>query len=322
MTNESHVLIVSTIADVATDDVIRRLAAKGVSHVRLNTEDFPFSRTFKTSPTKTNQTDWLLSDGRPILEPTAIWYRRLRTPPKPKEMDEGVYEFCMQETRAALLGSLVGLHAKWMSHPAAVWQAEFKPYQLSLAAGLGLRVPRTIVTNDPEAIRTSFNEFRRMIVKPARTGHVVHGGQEFAVFTSEVLNEHLDELESARLSPSIYQELIQKQFDIRITIVGRKIFAAAIHSQSDPSATIDWRCTTNPHLPHSRITLPDSLCDRLLRLMELTHLEFAAIDMIQTPEDEYVFLEVNPSGQWLWIDDMLEYGISDSIAEWLTQAKI
>jgi glutathione synthase/RimK-type ligase-like ATP-grasp enzyme len=319
MTNERNVLIISTIADVATDDVVRRLTAKQIPHVRINTEDYPFSRTFTIFPTKGSEAGWLLSDGRRIPSPTAIWYRRVRTPPRPTEMDNGIYEFCMQETRTALLGSIMNISARWMSHPAAVWQTEFKPYQLSLASVVGLLVPRTIITNDPAAIRTAFNEFGHMIVKPVRTGHVVHGDQEFAVFTSQVLEEHLVELESARLSPSIYQELIPKQFDIRATIVGRKIFAAAIDSQSDPSSTIDWRCTTNPNLPHTRIELPEHVADQLLRLMDIAHLQFAAVDLIQTPGGEYVFLEVNPSGQWLWIDDMLDYGISDCISEWLSQ---
>lgn len=215
----------------------------------------------------------------------------------------------------------MGLDARWMNHPTAVWQAEYKPYQLSLASKLGLLIPRTIITNDPDEIRTAFNEFGKMIVKPARTGHIVRNGTEFSVFTSQVLTEHLGELESARLSPSIYQELIPKQFDIRVTIVGQRIFAAAIDSQSDPSATIDWRCTSNPQLPHYRVVLPEHVIGQLLRLMDALGLVFGAIDLIQTTKGDYYFLEVNPSGQWLWMDDMLNLGISDSIAEWLGQQR-
>jgi glutathione synthase/RimK-type ligase-like ATP-grasp enzyme len=80
---------------------------------------------------------------------------------------------------------------------------------------------------------------------------------------------------------------------------------------------VDWRCTTNPRLPHHRISLPKNLETMILGMMALLKLEFAAIDMIQTPTGEYVFLEVNPNGQWLWLDDMLELGISDAVAHWL-----
>jgi glutathione synthase/RimK-type ligase-like ATP-grasp enzyme len=316
MTNRENVLIVSTIADVATDAVIRQLSARNIPHVRINTEDYPFSRTLAFRPAA-NAEGCLSLDGQPIPTPSAIWYRRVRTAPKPQSLAEDIYDFCVQENRAAFMGAILGLNARWMSRPAAIWQAEFKPYQLRLASELGLPIPRTIVTNEPAAVRTAFNEFGSMIVKPARTGHVVREGKEYAIFTSRVLREHLEDLNGARLSPSIYQELVPKKFDVRVTIVGRKLFAAAIDSQSDPDAAVDWRCTNNPRLPHKRITLPDRLTELLLRLMEALHLSFGAIDLIQTTSGDYLFLEVNPSGQWLWLDDMLGFGISDSIAEWL-----
>jgi len=317
MMNDRHVLIVSTIADVATDEVVRCLAARGVPHRRLNTEDYPFTRTFVYRPEPNIGENWLVSEGEPLPAPTTIWYRRLRTPAKPEGMDSGIYAFCLQENRAALLGSIMNRDARWMSHPAAVWQAEYKPFQLSLAADLGLSIPRTIVTNDPAAIKTAFANFGSMVVKPTRTGHLIQNGHEFAIFTSRVLEEHLDQLDNARLSPAIYQALVPKRFDLRITIVGRQIFAAAIESQSDPMAVIDWRQTSNPQLPHHPVHLPEAVASLLLRLMDSLRLTFGAIDMIQTRKGEYVFLEVNPSGQWLWLDDVLEFGISEAVANWL-----
>ena len=95
------------------------------------------------------------------------------------------------------------------------------------------------------------------------------------------------------------------------------MFVAGIDSQSDPLAMIDWRQTGNEQLPHFPETLPSNVTNRLLQMMDALGLQFAAIDMIQTPAGEYVFLEVNPSGQWLWLDDMLCLGISDAVTEWL-----
>lgn len=204
-----------------------------------------------------------------------------------------------------------------MSHPSAIWQAEYKPYQLRVAASLGLTIPRTVVTNDPAAIRSAFQRFGDLIIKPTRTGHIIKDGAEYAVYTSRLLAEHLADLESARLSPSIYQALIPKKYDIRVTIVGDRCFAAAIDSPSDPAAQVDWRQTENPKLPHYPITLPDALVAMLRQLMQQLGLAFGAIDLVETPEGEYVFLEVNPSGQWLWIDEMLDLGITDAVADWL-----
>lgn len=319
---DPHVLIVSTIADVATDEVVRRLSSLGVSHKRLNTENLPFSSALTYRPDKRSQRHWIVFDGEPIRTPSSIWYRRLRTPSKPEGMDDGIYTFCLQENRAVLLGGLLGLTGRWMSHPTAVWQAEYKPFQLSRAVDLGLAIPPTVITNDPSTVRRAYAEFGQMVVKPARSGYVVNEGHEFSIFTSRVLEEHLGELDSAKWSPAIYQALIPKRFDLRITIVGHKIFAAAIDSQSDPAATIDWRQSTNARLPHHAVDLPEYIRVGLFRLMDSLNLAFGAIDMIQTTAGEYVFLEVNPSGQWLWLDDMLGLGISDSVAEWLAEAPI
>lgn len=319
MTNDSSVLIISTVADIATDAVVKRLQSRGMPYKRLNTEDYPFRQTLTCWPG--GKEPRIFSGGQPLPTPIAIWYRRLRSPSKPDDMDAGIYDFCLQETRSALLGSVMNLSTRWMSHPAAVWQAEYKPHQLSVAKSIGLSIPRTLVTNDPAAIRAAFEQFQAMVVKPVQTGHLTQGGQDFSIFTSRVLEEHLAEVDSARLSPAIYQELIPKKFDLRVTVVGQRLFTAAIDSQSDPEAEIDWRQTKNPNLPHYPMTLPEPVKASLFELMASLRLAFGAIDMIQTPDGEFVFLEVNPSGQWLWIDDKLALGISDAIAGWLIEGR-
>ncbi len=319
MTPEPWVLIVSTKACVATDDVIRRLAARGINAYRLNTEEFPFDHSISFRPGAQPGCPWLLCDQREMPAPTSIWYRRFRTPGTPEGMDEGTATFCRQETRAALIGSIAGRSTRWMSHPAALWQAEFKPYQLEVAAQMGIPIPRTVVTNDPVTIRAAFGEFQRMIAKPTRSGYLVPDGVEYAIYTSQVLEEHLEELESARLSPAIYQELIPKRFDIRVTIIGNEVFAASIDSQADPAASIDWRRTDNPDLAHYRHELPSDVSVALIRLMDKLQLTFGAIDLVQSSNGDYVFLEVNPNGQWLWLDDKLDLGISERVAGWLAQ---
>jgi len=252
--------------------------------------------------------------------PTAVWYRRVRVPTRPEGMDPGIYDFCLRETRAALLGGIAGIATRWMSPPEQVWRAELKPFQLQIAADLGLKVPRTLITNDPRRVRQAFDEFKGMIAKPTRGGYVVANGLPHSIYTSEVLAEHLEHLDEARLSPTIYQELIPKRFDIRVTIVGERIFAAAIDSQRDPAARVDWRRTDDPNLGHQRIDLPVALEATLRLLMRKLGLTFGAVDLVLTPEGEYVFLEINPNGQWLWLDDKLDLGITQEVVNWLIQS--
>jgi glutathione synthase/RimK-type ligase-like ATP-grasp enzyme len=315
MSHEETVLIVSTKLDNATDAVVKRLATKGVRHYRLNTEDYPFHSTLSYCPTEKPS---LVYDGVPIGTPTSIWYRRMRTPSTPVGMDEGVSNFCRQEARSLIVGSALAQDARWMSHPARVWEAENKPYQLRVATQLGLSIPKTLISNDPETIESAFRKWGRMVIKPVRSGYVVNNGVEYAIYTSELLDKHFEDFDDAIWSPSIYQQLVPKRYDLRITIVGDQCFAVAIDSQSDPAALVDWRQTENPDLPHHRTTLPKALVETLKKLMARLGLTFGAIDLIETTDGGYVFLEVNPSGQWLWLDEMLDLGISDSVANWLT----
>ena len=315
MTSDLKVLIISTVVDAATNEVVRILGERGADVMRVNSEDLPFDGSLSIDYQSALGTT-LEYNGKNITS-TAIWYRRVRTPPKPEGMDSGIYDFCLRESRAAMLGGLMTQRARWMNHPAAVWRAEFKLFQLRAAQEVELKIPKTLVSNDPVAIARAQAQFGGMIVKPARSGHFWQGGEEYAIFTSALTLEHLDSLDDARWTPSIYQELVPKEVDVRVTFVGGKFFAAAIHSQTDPAAAVDWRKTENAGLPHSRIELPDLMLERLQRLMTLLGLEFGCIDLVKTPRGEYVFLEVNPSGQWLWLDDQLDLGISVAVADWL-----
>lgn len=318
MISESNVLVVSTVLDTATDAVVGSLARRGVAFRRINSEDVPFARSL-TINYQDEPGPRLVFDGC-ALKPTAIWYRRIRTPACPDGMDEGVYDFCVRESRATLVGGLMAQSVRWMSDPEAVWRAEFKLFQLRIAREVGFRIPKTIVTNEPQAVRRAYGDFGPLVVKPAKSGHFRRGGEEFSIYTSQIAEEHLAAIDDAKWTPSIYQELIPKRFDVRVTCVGDRLFSAAIHSQSDPEAAIDWRRTSNPQLPHSTIHLPDDVAVRIKSLMRRLDLQFGCVDLVLTPEGEYVFLEVNPSGQWLWLDDQLELGISDAVASWLANA--
>lgn len=313
---DSFVLIVSTIVDVATDEVVRQLSSLSISHKRINSEDFPFSRSLAIGYGEGVNSE-IFFDGELLPTPSAIWYRRFRAPSKPQAMDEGVYEFCIRENRAALLGGIVGLSGRWMSHPSAVWLAEYKPYQLAIAKELGLQTPKTIISNNIEIIKSNIASFGRVVVKPVRDGHVLVDGVDRSIFTTELVREQFEELSGVDICPVIFQELIPKKHDVRVTIVGEQLFAVAIDSQSDPSAMIDWRHTVNPDLPHRIITLPDQIQSLLRKMMLRLNLNYAAIDLIETPEGDFIFLEVNPNGQWLWLDDILGLGISRTVALWL-----
>lgn len=205
-----------------------------------------------------------------------------------------------------------------MSHPENVWKAEHKIFQLNTARQIGFQIPETIVTNCPEQALTAFKRFKgEMIAKAVRSGYLESREQPYAIYTSQVLNEHLEHLSKLSESPVVFQKLIHKKSDIRVTVVGSKIFASEILSQTDPYAKLDWRKTENPNLPHKKIQLPSKLQSLIFKYMNLLGLSYGAIDFIRTKSDHFIFLEINPNGQWLWIENILNHPIADAISDWL-----
>lgn len=319
--SDAHVLVVSTTHDLTTDAVVRVLAGRGVRCTRLNAEDFPF---------EAGMSDAIGLDGGARLrvpgrdetvfaDVTSVWYRRVRAPTPPDGMERGVYEFCAREARSALLGLLLVHPARVMSPPDRIWVAEHKLVQLHLAQRLGLAVPPTVVTNDPAEVSRAFDSFGgAMAAKALRMGFVEDADAQRAIYTSRVLREHLEEVGSAKWSPAIYQRIVPKKVDVRVTVVGGHLFVAEIDVLE--KGNLDWRAAPSKDLRHTRGTIPSGVADALVALVEQLGLRFGAIDLIRTPSDEYVFLEINPSGQWLWLDDALGLGITESVANWLAGA--
>jgi glutathione synthase/RimK-type ligase-like ATP-grasp enzyme len=241
----------------------------------------------------------------------------------PAEMEKAHQEYCLREADWFIKGLIYCLddkkpHVQWMNHPGRAQFAESKIFQLSVARTLGLRVPQTLVSNDPNAVRRFWDETQgRMIAKPLRLGYFDFGDRQTCVFTTSISREHLLDDQAIQLAPVIYQELIPKACDIRVTIVGRELFAASIDSQSVPSARVDWRQSETEDLPHSVHQLPQDIQAKCLAYMDALGLSFGALDLVLTPDNEYVFLEVNSSGQWVWLEDKLNLPISEAIADWL-----
>ena len=101
--------------------------------------------------------------------------------------------------------------------------------------------------------------------------------------------------------------------------MGANLFAAEILSQERESSSIDWRATDYPDLKHEPHVLPDEIAAKCHEMVRTLGLSFGAIDLVRTPEDDYAFLEINPNGEWLWLEYQLDFPIAQSIADWLTQ---
>ena len=176
--------------------------------------------------------------------------------------------------------------------------------QLQCARALGLTVPETLVSNNPEAIKAFLREHQAAgtIFKSFRPVHWDEGDLVAALHTHQVSPDMLPSDPFLQLSPGIFQAYVPKAFEARVTCMGAELFAAKLDSQQTRQGKLDWRLEDPSDLPIRRLDLPAEVAEQCRALLRRLNLVFGCIDFIVTPEGEYVFLEVNQMGQFLWVE--------------------
>ena len=252
----------------------------------------------------------------------SVWMRKPEDPlPPPGVEDEGILNFVRDEMRE-LMGFLpVDRRVLWVNNPDDNRKHQRKFPQLRLARSVGLRVPRSIITNDAEAAAEFFAACPGgVICKPMLIGSHYIDGEHHVAYTRTVAPGEFDALKaSIALCPTYLQEKIAKDNELRVTIIGDAVFACRIDSQAIAGAEEDWRAVDTERLPHTMVTLPETIERALRRYLEACGLKFGAFDLIVTPEQEYVFLELNPNGQWYWIELSTGAPMADAMTDLLAR---
>lgn len=320
------ILIVTNREDQTADFLILELKKRKSDYVRFNTEDFPKNIVFQ----------WKLINGVieggltfskrqvKITEITSIWYRRPVLPrPASEIIDLEAQRFVVEESRTAIEGLWRTIECFWVSNPDNIRIAENKLYQLKKAAQVGFKVWPTVVTSDTNSAYAFYQECEgEIIYKPLRKGRLVRGDKQSFIFTNLIENESVDEFNNIKYAPCLLQKYIHKSIELRVTVIGEEVFAVAIESQKTPDALHDWRRAKN-NLLHRIYKLPSDVEYKCKILVKKLGLEFGALDLIVTPDNEYVFVEINPNGQWAWIQQLCpEIPMRETLAELLIRGSL
>jgi glutathione synthase/RimK-type ligase-like ATP-grasp enzyme len=202
--------------------------------------------------------------------------------------------------------------------------AGYKPEQLARARRFGFRVPPTLVTTEPAA-GLAFCEAQdwAVVAKPVGHGEILGSTEsdDRIVFTNLITKEDLARIQSVASCPTLFQRAISKDIDLRVTIVGNDVIAVALHSQDRAVSRVDCRRDNKDGMSDTIVDLPDSLRVRVLELVRSYGLLFAAVDLVVDVGGEYWFLELNPAGQWAWLEQMVDAPISAAILRCLTSPK-
>jgi MvdC family ATP-grasp ribosomal peptide maturase len=295
------------------------LHERGVKTFRFDTDRFP--REVRISARLgADGFSHTVEDGAAVCRAEAVravWARKLWLPELDVNLDPKFRAMCVRECVAALQGFLDGLHgARWVNERVREYEAENKLLQLRLAQDSGLRIPRTLLTNDAGQAREFFRQNDGALVAKLLAPLTVSMGASAAfVYTNAVSEADLEEAEGLRHSPMIFQERIPKALELRIAYVAGKFFVGALDASRSAGGQIDWRRATPEECHWQRDDIPPELKTQLTNLMRKLQLVYGAIDIIRTPAGEHVFLEVNPAGEWGMLERDLGLPISEAIAE-------
>ena len=306
------VIIFSNASDAHVPLVTHKLEKKGIPHRLLCTDQFGTAITASCFIDASDaQTILHFSDGLALdlKDVTAVWYRRPEVPVlSDSSMETLARQFAEHELKSLLSAvQMLASTGRWLSRPEAIRSAGNKLQQLQRARLLGFSIPPTLCSQDPSEIRA----FRRACGKQLAAKIISKGPprtasyqDQYVVYTTLLEDEELWEPRVLSVSPVIYQPYIDKAFELRVTVVGTDIFACRIDSQSSEKARVDWRNYDFEHTPHSSFDLDDGITKLCRDLVRSYGLAFGAIDLIVTPDGETVFLELNPNGQWGWIEEL------------------
>lgn len=310
-----RVLIVTNSYDLHADLVSARLSATGQAPFRLNLDDFPkdyeITLSFVDGRWSGGLTHLPTGNALSIEEIGAVWmrkkadfsYRSGELLPQEKAYADG-------EMEHILFGMLYALDCYWMSHPLAVRGASWKGEQLLRAARMGFDVPPSIVTNrraDVDAFRHAVGDLVfKTLSSPILAADEVAAEDQIVNHLSTTLITDEDEalLDAVAELPSFFQPNVSKAYELRVTVIGDRLFAAKIHSQADPRTVIDCRDMSAEILYEAEV-LPAEISCRCLEFVHSYGLTYGAIDLIVTPEGRYVFLENNPVGQFLFVEQLV-----------------
>lgn len=332
MTKKERIVVVTDQFDPHADMLIIELRKLGQQPVRLHPADFPMTASVTLD---FDQQHWggelaLAKGPLDIDDIKSIWWRR----PEPYVIDTDLSKaerlFARRETEHTFLGMWSVLGCYWMSFPLNIQRASNKIEQLQRAACLGFRVPRTLITNDPAQVREFYERcdgkivYKTLVLPMFETATLATPSEQntetldrHLIYTTLIAQDQLEVLEAVRLAPCQFQELIPKSLELRVTIIGDDIFVCEIHSQEDQRTSLDWR-HYEADIPYKKGTLPPDIVEKCFALVKGYGLNYSAIDLILTPEGEYVFLENNPNGQCFFVQDHIpEFKMVEAIASCL-----
>lgn len=319
-------LIISDLQDDSVSMVVRRFEERGVPVLWWDEADFPERTVVSTELAAGSCRQIMTHEGvsHDLAEVTAVWHRRPNPPAASSVTDPSQRAYAEEVARQVLQGVYELMPTdRWMpARPKHMIRMDNKLFHLRRAVELGFTIPDTVVGNDPEQLVPAWHRAGgRLISKSPDYRPFTVRGEEHHVYTTGIERRDLAGRHRIRHTPVILQPNLAKAVELRVTVVGERAFSAEIDSQSSRLTSQDWRHYEDLSVAYRPHPLPPAVEKRCLRLVASLGLSYGAIDLILTPDGEYVFLELNVSGQWAFVELRTGLPIGDAIVDWLTEGR-
>jgi glutathione synthase/RimK-type ligase-like ATP-grasp enzyme len=320
------VLILTQPGDVHAYAVAVALRRRGAVPVLWHTPDFPHDGRESALFTRGEATLSVCGADDAAFDPSAadvVWYRRPAQYVRSDRLhpsDRGYVEEACKQFREGFM-RILAPRAFWVNPYGAATAAGRKIHQHSLATAAGFEMPDTLYGNDPAMIRAFIAAHGgRIVFKPFKGLPWSDETGYYMPYTTRLTEEQLIADNMIQAAPGIYQAEVEKAYELRITVMGERVFAVKIHSQDTVHGRIDWRKAYS-ELRMEPYELPDAVVAKCHDLLNRMNLVFGCIDLIVTPDGEYVFLEVNQMGQFLFLERYAGVPLLDAFAEFLAQGR-
>lgn len=318
------ILIISDPLDDSVSLVMPMLKRRGVPVLWWDEADFPEHTTISIEMLQGGCRQILTHHGvsYDLAEVTAVWHRR-PNPPSATSVGDATQRAYAEEMAGQMLQGVYDLIPadRWMpARPKHLIRVDNKLLHLRRAVELGFTIPDTVVGNDPGSLVPAWRRAGgRLISKSLDYRPFGVRGEDHHIYTTQVDRRDLAGRHRIRHAPVILQPNLDKAVELRVTVIGERVFTAEIDSQSSRLTRQDWRHYEDLSVGYASHALPEPVERRCAQLVASLGLSFGAIDLILTPAGQYVFLELNVTGQWGFVELRAGLPISEAIARWLTE---
>lgn len=314
------VLVLASEQDPSADVMVKRLRDLTVPVLRLDTAWFPRDVSIDASLKGGRWVGRLDAYHRRVdlEEIRSVWYRSPRAFRFPEALTDAEAGHAFVEAKYGFGGVIASLPALWINHPFRIASAAYKPHQLTVASSSGLSTPDTIVTNVPDSARAVV-EGGPTVAKLFGGVPVDEGGATKLGFTRRLDLVDVADMEGVRHTAHLFQSWVPKNYEARVLVTGGELTAVGIHAHSDAGRE-DWRRDYDS-LTYDTVDVPEDVVHGVRVLMYRLGLVYGALDFIVTPDGEWVFLEVNPSGQFGWLEAAAGVDVTGRLASLLAEGR-